>query len=161
MATETLTPWKRLQNPNYIGAYSLDPNEERIIEITKVISETVKGPDGKEEQCIVAYLKNEKPMILNSTNCKTLTRLYNTPYIEQWVGKKAIIFAKKIKAFGEWVEALRIKDTVPSLPELTPTHEKWQGALKAIQDGTVTMEKLLSRFHISDENQTLLKTPNQ
>jgi hypothetical protein len=75
--------------------------------------------------------------------------------------KKAIIFAKKIKAFGEWVEALRIKDTVPSLPELTPTHEKWQGALKAIQDGTVTMEKLLSRFHISDENQTLLKTPNQ
>ena len=103
-----LTHWKKLTNPNYIGAYSLQPGEERIVTITKVVRENVKGIDGKSEECTVAHLQGEKPMILNATNCKTLTKIYQTPYIEQWSGKSVIIYAAKIKAFGEEIEALRI-----------------------------------------------------
>ena len=48
------THWKRLENPNYIGAYSLDEGENRDVKITKVIRELVTGTGGKKEECTVA-----------------------------------------------------------------------------------------------------------
>ena len=108
------THWKRLENPNYIGAYSLDEGENRDVKITKVIRELVTGTGGKKEECTVAYLENEKPFILNRTNMKTITKIYNTPYIEEWVGKLITLYVAKIFAFGENVEALRVKEIKPS-----------------------------------------------
>jgi len=49
-------------------------------------------------------------MILNKTNCKIITTVIDTPYIEQWIGKSIIIYAAKVKAFGGMVEALRVKN---------------------------------------------------
>src|SRR5688572_17896053 len=104
-----LTHWKKLTNPNYIGAYSLQPGEEITREIVKVVREQVAGADGKKEECTVAYLKNEKPFILNATNCKILSKIFKSPYIENWLGQSIIIYAQTIRAFGEDMEALRIK----------------------------------------------------
>jgi hypothetical protein len=152
---EQLTHWKQLTNPDYIGAYSLQPGEERTVEIISVSRQQVTGADGKKEECTVAILKNEKPFILNSTNCKTLTKLYGTPYIEQWQGKHIIIYAAKIKAFGEEMEALRIKPVKPSLPELNPSHPKWKDAVKALSEGK-SIDLITSRFALSVENRELL-----
>jgi hypothetical protein len=151
----SLTHWKQLQNPAYIGAYSLQPGENRTVTIEKVVKESVKGADGKAEDCTVAYLKGEKPFILNATNCKTLTKLYGTPYIEQWAGKSLVIYAAKVKAFGEEIEALRIK---PTLPELTPDHPKWNEAVKAVQADPKAIEKITARFSVSPANLKLLKS---
>lgn len=153
---QSLTHWKKLTNPDYLGAYSLQPGEERTVEIINVVRKMVKGPDGKQEECTVANLRNEKPFILNVTNCKTLSRIYGTPYIEHWCGKQVIVYAAKVKAFGEEMEALRIKNTLPPLPELYPDHPQWKGAIKALSDGTVDMHRILSRFSITEENKALL-----
>lgn len=105
-----VTHWKKLTNPNYIGAYDLQPGQEVKITIKSVAKELVKGSDGKEESCIVAKLEGtQKPMILNKTNCRIISANLNTPYIEEWVGKSITIYAAKIKAFGEVTEALRVK----------------------------------------------------
>jgi hypothetical protein len=149
-----LTHWKALHNPAYIGAYSLQPGEQRVVEIERVVKEPVKGADGKAEDCTVAYLKGEKPFILNATNCKTLEKLYKTPYIQHWIGKSIVIYAAKIKAFGEEMEALRIK---PTLPELTPTHPKWDEAVKAVQADPKAIDKVLARFSLSSDNLKKLK----
>lgn len=109
------THWKKTFNPDYIGAYVLEPGEEKTVTITKVVNEMVVGQNGKKEECTVAYLKNDKPFILNRTNCKTITKLYDTPYIEEWAGKSVIIYADKVKAFGEQVEALRIRMRKPEM----------------------------------------------
>lgn len=154
--SETYTHWKKLTNPDYIGAYSLQPNEERLIEIIKVERRMVAGADGKKEECTVAVLKNEKPFILNSTNCKILSKIYETPYIEQWQNKTAIVYAAKIKAFGEEMEALRIRPVKPSLPELTPDHPKWSDAVKSLAEGKVTIDKIATKYTISAENRELL-----
>ena len=75
--SETLTHWKKLTNPNYLGAYSFSEGEEKILTIKEVKTELVKGEDGKDEQCTIAYFaENEKPMILNKTNCKIIQKLY-------------------------------------------------------------------------------------
>lgn len=146
---QQLTHWKKLTNPDYIGAYSLLPNEERTVEILSVSRKMVKGEGGKEEECTVATLKNEKPFILNNTNCKTLTKIYGTPYIEQWCGKSIIIYSAKIKAFGEEMEALRIRNTKPPLPLLEPTSEKWKGAVAALVASQVTMEQIEQRYYLT------------
>ena len=65
---------KKLTNPDYIGSYAFLPGEEKNVQITKVTREIVTGPDGKQEECTVAYLRNEKPLILNSTNSKPSRR---------------------------------------------------------------------------------------
>jgi hypothetical protein len=52
----------------------------------------------------------KKPMILNKTNCKIIAKIHDTPYIEQWAGKSILIYAAKVKAFGEMVDALRVKN---------------------------------------------------
>lgn len=105
-----VTHWKKLTNPNYIGAEILQPNQELKVTIEKVLKEQVKTADGVQE-CIVAYFKGgQKGMILNKTNCKIIAIVLDTPYIENWIGQSIIIYAAKVKAFGSMVEALRVKN---------------------------------------------------
>lgn len=156
---EVLTHWKALTNPDYIGAYSLLPGEERTVEIVSVAKQPVKGTDGKETQCTVATLKGEKPFILNRTNCKTLTKVFKSPYIENWKGKKIIIYVDpNVKAFGDVVEALRIRPTAPILPTLDPKSPKWPGAVKALKEKVVTVEKIKEQYALTPENEKLLLT---
>lgn len=115
------THWKKLTHPDYLGAYALNPGEDRTLTIKSVASEMVTGTDGKKEECIVArFTENEKPMILNKTNMKTIQKLYKTPYIEDWAGKKITIYIEKVKAFGEVVEALRIREQIPRITPPEP-----------------------------------------
>lgn len=52
-------------------------------------------------------------MILNRTNSKTITAIYDTPFVEEWIGKKIQLFAKKVDAFGVMTDGLRIRDFIP------------------------------------------------
>lgn len=162
---ETKTHWKKLQHPDYIGAYELmdgTDNKELIVQIKKVSREMVTGADGKKEECTVCHLNGYKPMILNATNQKTMTKLFNSPYIEDWAGKKMTLFVARIKAFGETVDALRVRPTAPvgtpeaKLPELNPQHEKWSGAVTALKAGNTTIEKIRKAYTLSEENKELL-----
>ena len=108
------THWKKLTNPNYLGSYAFEPGEEKIVTIDHVVQEEVTGQEGKASMCIVAHLVNEKPLILNKTNCKAISKLLNTPYIEDWAGARITLAVQRVKAFGEDVEAVRVKPKLPS-----------------------------------------------
>jgi len=109
------THWKKEFNYSYMGSYSLPDGQDVILTIKKTRKELVKGTNGKEENCFVCYFEeSEKPMILNKTNCKTIEKLYRTPYIEQWAGIRVQIGIDTVSAFGETVEALRIRMIKPS-----------------------------------------------
>ena len=118
---EQLTHWKKLDNPDYLGAYAFLPGQELVATIKSVAQEEVFNPSsGKKETCTVARFtdRNTKPMILNTTNCKTIAKLYDTPYIEQWNNRAITIYVAKVKAFGETVEALRIRNKIPSTEKI-------------------------------------------
>lgn len=109
-----LTHWKKLSNPNYLGAYSIEDGKDLVLTISNVKQEQVIGTDGKKEDCIVCYFTDApKPMILNATNAKQIQKLLETPYIEKWAGHKVQIGIEKVKAFGDVVEALRVRKTLP------------------------------------------------
>ena len=149
------THWKKLHNPDYLGAYSLDEST-MVVEIKKVEKRQIPGADGKKDDAVVAELVGQKPMILNATNMKTIASLYGN-YIEDWVGKKITLFVATVKAFGTTTDALRIEAKVPKsgLPELTPNHPKWNEAKEAVAKGT-TPEQIRTKYKLSTENEKLL-----
>ncbi len=110
---EKLTHWKKLVNPDYLGAYSLDGLAELNVEIDRVVREMVTGTGGKKEECTVAHLKNQKPFIINRTNGKTITKVLKSPYVEEWVGKSITLYATTTKVAGEEVECLRVRPVAP------------------------------------------------
>lgn len=158
---ETKTHWKALTHPDYIGAYALmqgDKNIELTVLIETVKRQNVKGADGKEEECTVAYLKGHKPMILNATNQKAITKALSSPYIQDWAGKKITLYVAKVKAFGDTVDALRVRTEAPNIkkPELNEAHAKWAGAVKALKDGNTTIEAIKQSYLLTPENETKL-----
>ncbi len=115
------THWKKLDNPDYLGAYALQPGHDLVVQIKSVGQEEVYNPtNNKKEVCTVAHFteKGVKPMILNVTNCKTISKVYDTPYIEDWIGKYVSVYIAKVPAFGEKVEALRIRNRVPTVEKI-------------------------------------------
>ena len=109
------THWKKLTNPDYLGAYALDDGKDVILTISYVHEEKVTGSDGKKDDCVVCHFSERvKPMILNSTNMKTITKLFGTPYIEDWSGRRIQIGIEKVKAFGDVVDALRVRKFIPA-----------------------------------------------
>lgn len=113
---ETKTHWKKNFNYDYMGAYSLPEGKDVIVTIKALKKEQVKGPKGKKEECFVCYFSDsDKPMILNKTNCKTIEKLYGSPFIEDWGGKKIQLYSAKVDAFGESTEALRVRDFAPGV----------------------------------------------
>lgn len=109
-----MTHWKALTNPNYIGAYAFQPNEEKIGTIKTAQNEEVTGTDGQKTMCIVVHFEEPelKPLIMNKTNCKMMGKLYS-PYLEEWTGKAIIMAIQKVNAFGDVVDAVRIRPIKP------------------------------------------------
>lgn len=104
------THWRALSNPDYIGAYAFQPGEEKTVTISTVGIETVTGPDGHKEQCTVLHFMGDvKPLILNVTNSKMITKVLQTPYIEDWAGKSIVLGVETVSAFGERVDAVRVR----------------------------------------------------
>lgn len=112
---EQKTHWKKMTNPNYLGDYSLPPDgSDLICVIDYVAQEKVTGVGGKSEVEVVAHLKNQKPLILNKTNMKTIQSIYKTPYIEEWSGRAIQIYFDPTIKFGrDTVGGLRIRPFVP------------------------------------------------
>jgi len=119
------TSWKKLINPDYLGAYSLEDNNGNYIEMTLTIAsvsgEEVKGPEGKEQCMVVRFAEKVKPMVLNATNAKTITKLYKSKYVEDWVNCRITLCVKNVPAFGDHVDALRVKERIPEMAKQVNT----------------------------------------
>lgn len=155
----TKTHWKVQDNPDYLGAYSLlgTETEELTTTIESVVIEKLKTDRG-EEPCRVAHLKGAKPIILNTTNSKMIEKIYGTPYVEDWVGKKITIEVKRIKAFGEMVDCLRIKNKKHEkvLITLIKDSVEWKAVVAGIENG-YSLAQIMSKYDINPKLQIELK----
>ena len=76
------------------------------------------------------------------------------------MGKSITLFVSRIKAFGDWHDALRVRKEAPKEPtkeDLNPKHEKWQVAIDAIKSGSTTIEAVQKKYNVNDENLKLLQ----
>lgn len=140
--------WKKFRNPDYLGSWDFEKGEVKTATITNVAKELVLEPKtNKKEECLLVYFdSNLKPLILNATNSKAISRLAKSNYVEDWIGTKIALNVEKVKAFGDIHDAVRIMKTVPK-PALKYYCNECGAEIKPIQtkDGLITAEEYAVR----------------
>jgi hypothetical protein len=117
------THWKQLQNNDWIGAYALTDGQDLTLTIDKAMQEQVTGNNGKREMCLTIHWmeRDYKPMIVNRTNAKTITKVTGSPYIEDWHGKQITLYVDTTRLGSDIVECLRIRPYAPKQTKQTAT----------------------------------------
>lgn len=117
------THWKQLQNNDWIGAYALQDGQDLTLTIDKAMQEQVTGNNGKREMCLTVHWveRDYKPMIVNRTNAKTITKVTGSPYIEDWHGKQITLYVDTTRLGSDIVECLRIRPYAPKQTKQTAT----------------------------------------
>jgi hypothetical protein len=156
MDNTTKTHWKQLQDPRFIGAYALPNGNDMTVTITNVRKEEVTMMGGKKEDHTIVYLANQKPLILNVTNSKSIAKLYGA-YIEDWEGKDITLYASTTKMGSEIVECLRVRPSVPRKQKPPITEDRLAKAIASIVAGQYTTEKLRAQFDLTEEQDERVK----
>jgi len=158
--SESKTHWKKFQNPDYFGAWSLPEGEDLILTIDLVRIEEVTGAGGRKEKLpILHWVENQKPMVLNVTNSRTIESIHGSPYVEEWNNKKVQLY-KDYTTFGkEEVDCVRIRPEIPDLskPSFSPELERWEGAVVSIADGNSTIEAIKKYYSLSEDHEAQIK----
>jgi len=134
--------WKKQFNYDYLGSYSLDGKREVVVTVKGVGTAKVTGQSGRKEDCFVVYFTEmDKPMILNRTNAKAIEKVSESGLVEDWVGTRVVLYVEKgVKAFGDVVDALRIRDKKPSMTKMTKEIET--AMLDSVKSGKVGQVEL-------------------
>lgn len=104
-----MTHWKKNFDYRFLSGDEL--NGEITVTIERVVNEEVFNPSSNSKETALAlYFKGaKKGIVLNKTNAKTIAKVVGSPMIEEWVGKKIIIYPKAGKFFGEQMQVVRVK----------------------------------------------------
>jgi hypothetical protein len=100
-------------------------------------------------------------MILNATNCKTITKLKGSPYIEEWIDFSFKIYPTKVKAFGDMVEALRIRSELvtKTKPKLELNTENFTNCRNSYLADNGWLPKIKAKYDVSAEVEAELTKP--
>ena len=144
--------WKKQFNYEYLGSYSLDGKKEILVTVNKLAQEKVTGQQGRKEDCFVVYFKEfDKGMILNRTNARAIEKVAGSGLVEDWKGTQVTLYVEKgVKAFGDVVDALRIRDRKPTRQTMTKAIET--SMLDAIKQGKGSqVEQALIKYNMTDK----------
>lgn len=118
MSEKTLTHWRKTRNMTYLGSWDLDNmTTDLVLTIKSVGQEEVHDPVKNETktELVAHFFEHPKPMVLNATNCKAISKATGSPYMEEWVGNPIAIYVEKVKAFGDIFDALRVRKKKPDV----------------------------------------------
>lgn len=105
--------WKKTTNPTYIGAWDFEDGKDMIVQIKDVRPEMVQNQQGREEKMVMYFENGVKPLILNTTNMKAISKAVGSDYLDEWVGKKIQLFVTMVAAFGTTTDAVRVREFAP------------------------------------------------
>lgn len=118
----------------YLGAEDIDDNVEPVLTIAGLWNGMVTLQRGKEKKDVLSFAEERvpgimqvRPLIVNSTNRKTLRKLYGDAKASTLVGKKIQLYIDhKVRdpQDGGYTDGIRIRQHVPrvapSLPPVPP-----------------------------------------
>jgi hypothetical protein len=167
---ENKTHYRKVFKSDHLGVADLEDfiEESRkliftIKQVKQEIGVTVAGRKGNHN---IAYFNESiKPLVLNATNSKVV-KSFNfikgtnlpSPFVEDWSNTIIELYIDpNVKMKGEVVGGVRIrpKQPVTVLPNLTPTHARWEEAKKAVKDGKLA--GVQKAFTLSLENLKLIQ----
>jgi hypothetical protein len=123
----------------YLSAVDLAASPTRSVRVTieSIEMETMKSRErGDEEKAIVYFRGKTKGLVLNKTNSNTIAHSFGFD-TDDWIGQTIELYTAEVEAFGEMVEAIRVRipkaATPPpkKKPELVRQTEPMQAAVGA------------------------------
>ena len=138
-------------NSNYIGGWTF-ADGDKVLTIKDVMERNVaneKNQSGEVKMCVL-FEEIDKPMVLNSTNNDTITRVIGSPNFDDWVGHKIKIGTEKVRAFGDVWDAVRVRDEKPkTTPEPKVTEAQKIRILALVADDKVNLPAMLDFYGIT------------
>lgn len=107
--------WREMMSSDKLYAADLD-GQERIVTITRVVQGEYpdhENPNKKLKKPDVFFREFSKPLGLNSTNARAISKLLGSPKTENWIGRQITLYPTETKAFGEMHECIRVKNRLP------------------------------------------------
>jgi len=104
------TSWKTLVDWQSLSSSSM-AEEEKTLTIKSIDREEIVSNNGRKEVVPVCrFHEDVPPMALNKTNMRTMESITGSDKIEDWYGKKIVVYVQKNIKFGkDLVSGLRIK----------------------------------------------------
>ncbi len=101
--------WRTMLKTPYLSGDEL--TGETIVQIENFGTVQIYSrKERKEVDETVLYFKGtEKGMILTNRKAKGITKVLNSPYPSDWIGKKIIIFARDERHFNETFPVINVK----------------------------------------------------
>ena len=157
------TNFRQIVNPDYLGSYSLDNQQNGYIEkmgtIVRCELKDVVDASGKAKR-IVAQTDQGKPMIIKATNGKVLQSITKSRYFEDWNNVPVIFYVElDVKSPQGRVDALRLKPQTAQTtakPTLVIGTDIYNQAKAAVEAGTFDLAKLQVHYIITPEVQIAL-----
>jgi hypothetical protein len=116
---EQRTHWRKIIESEYLGGADLDDGQGNHKPIVATIQQAKKedvlepGTSRKEQCLVISFREKIKPMIVNVTNSRAISKVAKSEYIEDWAGVRIKIGTERVKAFGELWDALRVSTVAP------------------------------------------------
>ena len=163
MENENKTHWKKNLDSKFISGEDLKSGLNGLkIEMNVIIekfNDAETFDQSKQSKTIVTglFLKEiggksiYKPTILNKTNAKFLVKEFGSDIMEDWLNKPVTIHAVADSRHGYVVRFKKFKKI--DLLKDTPAFE---GAKKAIEQGSYTIEHIKIKYSVSAEVEKLL-----
>jgi hypothetical protein len=147
------TNYRTVYKSDHLGVIDLDEILERgdklIFTIREVKQEFGTKVAGNKIDANICYFEEPiKPLVLNSTNAKTLKNLSNSSFIENWKGMIIELYIdSNVKMKGEVVGGVRIKQLLHTkqLPFFTEAN------FEKAKTANATIELIKSRYQITAE----------
>ncbi len=153
-----LTHYRKVFKSDHLSTADLEEFQESgsnlMFTIAHVRQERGAKVAGRKIDANIAYFsENIKPLVLNATNSKTLSKLSGSCFVENWQGIPVQLFIEHTAMLkGEVVGGVRISKTKIKPRELIKRDSpKWKNAITAYKrDGD--FNKVLARADMKNED---------
>lgn len=119
---ERLGAWR---DSEYMGAEDIEQGTEPVLTIKALYNGMITLARGKERHDVIAFVEESvpgsinqvRPLVVNSTNRKTLRKLFKGTSADALVGKKIQLFLQpgvRDPSTGDKVDGIRIRDKIPA-----------------------------------------------
>jgi hypothetical protein len=125
-----------------------------------------KGVDvsgNKTDGYFLEFQEDVKPMVVNSTNRKTIAKLVQdqlkcTPSesrkINTWIGISIeLYFDATVKMMGQIVGGIKVRPTAVVKELKAMPNDKLTDAIKSVRDGKTTLEAIKKHYSLTDEQE--------
>lgn len=150
--------WRKIMNTTYLNGDEIDKGET-IVTIKDYKEEMIYSQKDKqkEPQVTMFFKELDKPMIMTNRKAKQITQALETEYMTDWIGKKVTMYPVNERHFGENFKVITFKKAIIKKEVFNSKHKRWEGATKALKEGSSTIEAIEKYYTITEAVRTELQ----